>query len=76
MAWQLMMTNAAREWVEAGVFDTMLGAAARICEIEDHPVKGLFLRVYADPYGTDEEALGALEYNGRRTAYVIQRRVN
>ena len=74
--WQLMMTNAAREWIEAGVFETMLGAAARICNLENEKVRGLFLQVYADPYGSDDEALGHLEYKGRRTAYVIKRRVN
>jgi hypothetical protein len=62
--WQLMMTNAANAWVEAGVFETMLGVAARICDLENHRVHGLFLRAPADPYGRDDEALAHLEYRG------------
>lgn len=33
--WQLMMTNAAKEWVD--VFETVTDAARRICAIEGYP---------------------------------------
>lgn len=75
--WQLMMTNAAREWVAAGVFETMTAAARRIRELEDYPVTGVFLEIYADTeLGTDEESFGHLEHKGRRALYVVKRRVN
>jgi hypothetical protein len=75
--WQLMMTNTAKEWVEAGSFETVTAAARRIRELEDYPVAGMFLETYVDTeHGSDEDALGRLEHTGRRAIYVIKRRVN
>ena len=40
--WQLMVTNAAREWVADGSFDTVTAAARRIREIEGRATGGYF----------------------------------
>jgi hypothetical protein len=40
-----MMTNAAKEWVEAGNFETATAAARRICEIEGRAAGGIFLEM-------------------------------
>jgi hypothetical protein len=75
--WQLMMTNAAKEWVEAGSFETMTAAARRIRELEAYPVTGIFLEMHIDTeLGTDEESFGHLEHTGRRALYVVKRRTN
>jgi hypothetical protein len=75
--WQLMMTNAAHEWVEAGSFETVTAAARRIREIENYPVTGVFLEIYIDAvHSNDEEAFGHLEHKGRRALYVVKRRTN
>jgi hypothetical protein len=73
--WQLMMTNAANEWVDAGDFETVTAAAGRIRELEEYPVTGVFFKVYVDTaHGTDEEAFGHLHHDGRRALYGIRRR--
>jgi len=75
--WQLMTTNAAKEWVEAGSFETVTAAARRIRELEDYPVTGVFLEMHVDTvHGNDEEAFGHLEHKGRRALYVVKRRAN
>ena len=57
--WRLMMTNAAKEWIEAGGFETLTAAARRIRELEDYPVTGVFLEAYCDTeLGSDDAALG------------------
>jgi hypothetical protein len=73
--WQLKMTNAAKEWIEVGAFETVTAAARRITELEDNPVNGIFLEFYVDttPLGTDEEAFRVLHYTGRRAHYGIRR---
>ncbi len=73
--WKLMMTNAAKEWVEAGHFGTVIEAARRIRELEDYPFTGVFLQIYADTeFGTDDESFGHLEHTGKRALYVVKRR--
>jgi hypothetical protein len=75
--WQLMMTNAAREWVEAGSFDTVTAAARQIRENEGRASGGIFLSVHMEiDFGTDEEAFGHLEYTGQHALCVIKRRMN
>jgi hypothetical protein len=75
--WRLMMTNPAKEWVEAGTFETVTAAAGRIRELEDYPVTGVFLQMHIDTlHGTDEESFGHLEHTGQRALYVVKRRVN
>ena len=75
--WQLWMTNAAKNWVEAGSFDSVTAAARRIREIEDYPVSGLFLTMHIDTItGSDMEAFGHLEHTGRRGLYAVKRRAN
>jgi hypothetical protein len=75
--WKLMMTNAAKEWVPDGDFETVTAAAGRILEIEDYPVTGVFLQMYVDTvHGSDEESFGHLEHKGRRALYVVKRRTN
>jgi hypothetical protein len=44
--WQLMMTNAAKEWVDVGDFETVTAVAGRIRELEGYPVTGVFFKVY------------------------------
>jgi hypothetical protein len=59
--WQLMMTNAAKEWVEAGNFETVTAAARRIREIEGRATGGIFLRMLVEiDFGSDDEAFGHL----------------
>ncbi len=75
--WQLMMTNAAKEWVEAGSFETVTAAARRIREIEGRATGGIFLRMLVEiDYGNDNEAFGHLEHKGQRASYVVKRRTN
>ena len=75
--WRLMMTNAAKEWVEAGSFETVTAAARRIREIEGRATGGIFLRMLVEiDYGSDDEAFGHLEHKGRAASYVIKRRMN
>jgi hypothetical protein len=75
--WQLMMTNAAKEWVDAGNFETVQAAARRIREIEDYPGGGLFLEMHIEfDSGSDEESFGHLEHTGKRALYVVKRRMN
>lgn len=72
--WQLMATDASGKWTEAGRFETMTLAAARIRELEGYPVTGLFLEMHVDTvHGTDSEALGHLEHTGRKARYAIKR---
>ncbi|WP_158920947.1 hypothetical protein [Acidisphaera sp. S103] len=71
------MTNAAKEWTEAGSFDTVTAAARRIREIEGRAEGGIFLSIYVEiDFGSDDEAFGHLEYTGKRALYVIKRRMN
>jgi hypothetical protein len=75
--WRLKMTNAAKEWIDAGGFETVTAAAQRIRELEKYPVTGVFLEMYVDTvHGTDEESFGHLEHTGRRALYVVKRQVN
>jgi hypothetical protein len=68
------MTNAAKEWVEAGTFDTVTAAARRIREIEGRPSGGIFLEMYVEiDFGTDEETFSVLHYTGQRALYGIRR---
>jgi hypothetical protein len=72
--WQLHMTNAAKEWVEAGPSTT--AATRRIIEIEGYPVSGIHLEMHVSTTAaSDEEAFGHLEHTGRRAAYVVKRMV-
>jgi len=75
--WQLMMTNAAKEWVEAGSFESVMEAAGRIREMEGYPVTRVFFEIHVDTvHGSDEESFGHLEHKGRRALYVVKRRMN
>jgi hypothetical protein len=75
--WQLKMTNAAREWVDAGSYETVTAAARRIREIEGRETGGIFLSMFIEiDFGSDEEAFGHLEHTGKRALYVVKRRVN
>ena len=72
--WQLMMTNAAKEWVDAGDFETVTAAPRRIREIKGYPNTGVFLGLHVDTkLGTDEEAFAVLHHAGRRVRYGIRR---
>ena len=73
--WQLKMTNAAKEWIEVGSFETVTAAARRITELDDRTVNGIFLEFYVDTteLGTDEEAFRVLHYTGHRAVYGIKR---
>lgn len=72
--WQLHMTNADRQWVMVASFETVTAAARRIREIEGGATGGIFLRIYVEiDFGSDDEALGHLEYKGRKALYVIKR---
>jgi hypothetical protein len=72
--WHLKMTNAAKEWIEVGAFDTVTAAARRIRELEAYPTTGVFFEVHVDTVlGTDEEAFGVLHHTGRRALYGIRR---
>ncbi|TWB09329.1 hypothetical protein FBZ89_14213 [Nitrospirillum amazonense] len=75
--WQLSTTNAAREWVEIGRFDTVTAAARRIRELEEYPTAGVFFELYVDTeLGTDDDAFSVLHHTGKRGLYGIRRRVN
>jgi hypothetical protein len=75
--WQLKMTNAAKEWVEVGAFDTVTDAARRIREIEGRPSGGIFLEMFVEiDAGTDAEAFNVLPHTGKQALYGIKRRVN
>jgi len=70
--WQLKMTNAAKEWVDAGSFETMTAAAKCIRQIEEYDNPFFFLRVGVYTYDLDDaEALGHLEHDGKKALYVI-----
>ncbi len=74
---RLHMTNDRNEWVHDGDFETVTAAARRIREIEAYPVTGLFFEIQVDTaHSSDADALGHLEHNGRRAAYVVKRRMN
>jgi hypothetical protein len=75
--WQLKMTNAAKEWIEVGTFDTVTAAARRIRELEGRSDGGIFLEMHVEiDCGTDEEAFSVLHHTGKRALYGIRRRVN
>ena len=75
--WQLNMTNAAKEWITVGHFETVTDAARRIRELEGRAEGGIFLSAYVEiDFGDDTEALGHLEHTGKRALYVIKRRMN
>lgn len=72
--WHLKMTNAAKEWVDVGTYDTMTAAARRIRKIEDQPSGGIFLQRYVEiDSGSDEDAFGVLHHTGKRALYGIRR---
>ena len=74
--WQLHMTNAAKEWVEAGNFESVTAAARRIIEIEGYPVLGIHLEMHVSTTAaSDEEAFGHLEHTGRLALYVVKRMI-
>jgi hypothetical protein len=73
--WQLSMTNAAKEWIPVGTFDSVTAAARRIREIEDRPSCGIFLEMFVN-FGTDEDAFSVLHHTGRKALYGIRRRAN
>jgi hypothetical protein len=64
------MTNAAKEWIELGNFDSVTAASRRIGEIEgrDGDARGLFLEFYVETgeRGTDGEAFRVFHYTGKR----------
>ena len=75
--WQLKRTNAAKEWVDVGTFDTVTAAAGRIRELEGYPTTGVFFEFHVDTeHGTDEEAFSVLHHTGRRALYGVRRRMN
>jgi hypothetical protein len=75
--WQLKRTNAAKEWVDVGTFDTVTAAAGRIRELEEYPTTGVFFEFHVDTeLGTDEEAFSVLHHTGRRALYGVRRRIN
>ena len=75
--WRLKMTNAAKEWIEVGTFDTVTAAARRIREIEGRSDGGIFLEMHVEiDFGTDEEAFSVLHHTGKRALYGIRRRVH
>ena len=75
--WHLSMTNAAKEWIEVGRFDTVTAAAQRIRQLEGYPNNGVFLEMHVDTtFGTDEEAFSVFHHTGRKALYGIRRRVN
>jgi len=75
--WQLSMTNAAKEWIEVGRFETITAAAARILELEESPKKGMFLKLWVDTeLGNDEELLSVFHHTGSRARYGIRRSTN
>ena len=68
------MTNAAREWIAVGTFDTVTAAAHRARELQSYPTTGVFFKIHVDTvFGTDEEAFGVLHHTGRRAFYGIRR---
>jgi hypothetical protein len=71
------MTNAAKEWIEVGNFDSVTAASRRICEIEggDGDAHGLLLEFYVQTgeWGTDEEAFRVFHYTSIRARYGIKR---
>jgi hypothetical protein len=74
---QLKMTNAAKEWIDVGTFDTVTDAARRIREIEGRASGGIFLEMHVEiDFGTDDEAFSVLHHTGMRALYGIRRRVN
>ncbi len=74
--WQLWMTNAAKEWVEAGSFESLREAARQIAAAESYPVSGMFFEIHVEArFGTDAEALGHLEHRGKLAAWVVKRRL-
>jgi len=49
------MTNAAKEWIDLGTFDTVTAAARRIRELQSYPMTGVFFETHVDTvFGTDE----------------------
>ncbi len=75
--WQLSMTNAGKEWIEVGRFETVTAAARRIRQLEEYPNSGVFLEMHVDTTcGTDEEAFSVFHHTGRKALYGIRRRVN
>jgi hypothetical protein len=78
--WRLLMTDKARQWVEAGSFGSITASVRRIIEIEDHDGAGIHLEFHVctitnDDDANDADALGYLEYSGKRAIYGIKRAV-
>jgi hypothetical protein len=74
--WELKMTNAAKEWTDAGTFETLAGAAGRIIELEGYPTHGVFLNFHVlagSIPDSDEEALRVFHHTGKRALYGIRR---
>jgi hypothetical protein len=72
--WRLFKTDAAKEWVEAGSFDSVRAAVRGIIEIEGSDKIGIHLETFVDTMdSTDEVALGHFEYSGRKSLYVVKR---
>ena len=72
--WRLFKTNTAREWIEAGNFESVRAAVGRIIAIEGSDMIGIHLTTFVDKMdASDEVALGHFEYSGRMALYVIKR---
>jgi hypothetical protein len=74
--WELSMSNAAKEWIMVGTFDTVT-VARRIRQIEGRASGGIFLEMHVEiDSSTDEDAFSVLHHTGRSALYGIRCRKN
>jgi hypothetical protein len=76
--WRLLMTDEASQWVEAGRFGSITDAVRRIIGFEDYDGAHIHLEFHVctitnDDDANDADALGYLEYSGKRAIYGIKR---
>lgn len=80
--WKLQMCGArGTPFTDLGSYDSINDAARVILETEKAPLgPGIFLRVYADPFGvlspTDKDVLSHLDYQTATRYYVLTRSTN
>ena len=66
--------SSSMEWKNAGQFESLQAITAEIVQIEDLPVDGVFFQIHTSAsYGTDEEFLSHLTFDGRENLYAVKK---
>ncbi len=74
--WQLSIKGPLKEWMVDGHYPDLTTVTRRILELDGAADNGIFYRLHilGSLPTPDDEALGELEYDGRKALYYVKRR--